>query len=227
MSVFTYVQGISTIDFFLIYLLLARLCKRWSRKFQIHSFVHSIVSWAVGSYLLFFLLERSPFETNFVTVLNNISPEYEPSLRLYIYHSLGYFFADTLDIIIDHGNVGRRVYIVHHVSAILGLSTVYWGSYVSVYPIWAFELGGIVYHLKYMAKIYRVSPVPNLIIHLLYHLVFLTSRCLVGINIISAYNTINKINTNSSVGVVGVGIASVLLLQNVGWWIRNVKKSFD
>ena len=62
-------------------------------------------------------------------------------------HSLGYFLADNLDII-SSDQKWRRRYLAHHWIAILGISTIYFGVFYSVFAIWCLELGGIVHHIK-------------------------------------------------------------------------------
>lgn len=187
----------------LFYLVLARLLKRLTNKIQLHSIIHCITATIWSSYLLWY---------------------YEPLFELYkrvIIHSIGYFIADIIDIMLDD-NIKRRIYIIHHISSIIGLLPVYFGCYFSIYGIWTLEIGGIVHHLKYAAEVNNVNIILYWMAHILYHVVYLSSRfalLFIAITIIAP-------KTTDITGVITIFFGAVLLIQNFIWWYYNVKKYF-
>jgi len=211
--------------FFILYLILARFFKIWSRKVQIHSIVHCVTSFLITSFVLFVSTGNSPFDINVRDILVNVSPDREWLFKFIIFHSLGYFLADTVDIFIDYTNIKRRVYLLHHIAAIAGLSTVYWGSYMSVYPIWALEIGGIVHHLKHASEVYSFGPILYFLTHVLYHVIYLFSRVLLALNVYVGFTWICH-SDNIHADIVGLLIACILIIQNFLWWIHNIKKIF-
>jgi len=214
----------------IIYLVLARLFKILSRTVQIHSIIHCITSFFWTSYILFFYLSNKVLSTDFFVLLQNLNIEQKEIIRLCAFHSAGYFIADTIDIIIDHTNIKRRIYILHHVAAILGLSTIYWGSYASIYAVWCLEIGGMVHHLKHAIETCYKNQIiteSGKIVYggtqMLYHIVYLSSRVLLGLNVINTFIN-HKLNP---VDMAGMAIACVLLVQNFIWWYQNFIRSFN
>ena len=210
--------------FVFIYLVLARIFKLWSRTVQIHSIVHCMVAFLWTSYILFIRMGNNIFSTNFMVILQNINDNDKYLLILATTHSMGYFIADTIDILIDWNNKKRRIYILHHIAAIVGLTTVYIGSYIPIYAIWCLEIGGIVHHLKHGSEVYKFGKVYTVLTHITYHIVYLFSRILLGINTFKEMIIIYKSN-NILADMLGLVVALVLLVQNGLWWVHNVRKS--
>lgn len=189
----------------LIYLVLSRIFKTFTTDIQIHSIVHCVTSF-IFSTCSFIVLGINPLSFSVYNHFKN-----SEIFDVIIYHSLGYFIADTIDILIDYKNVRRRIYLIHHVAAIIGLL---FGGYISVYPIWILEMGGIVHHLKYISEVYHFEN--DNVIQVMYHVVYLFSRVLLSINV---YNFMSSDNLFITV------IISVLLIQNFIWWLHNLKKA--
>lgn len=210
--------------FFLLYLVLARVFKIWSKKVQIHSIVHCVVSFLWTTYALFISTGESITNIHMREILSDLSVERQLLYNMVVFHSMGYFMADIVDIIIDHTNDKRRIYLLHHVVAIAGLSTVYLGSYISIYPIWALEIGGIVHHLKHASEVYNFGSVTYILVQGLYHVVYVFSRVLLALNIYDAFTWICHSNT-AAADLMGLSVACVLLVQNFVWWGHNAKKS--
>lgn len=209
--------------FFILYLVLARFFKIWSRKVQIHSIVHCVIAFLWTSFILYVLIGLSPLDMNVREILTNVPPNGERMFQWIIFHSLGYFLADTVDIIIDYTNIKRRIYLLHHVVAIAGLSTVYLGSYMSIYAIWALEIGGLVHHLKHASEVFDFGPFLYILTQILYHVVYLFSRILLTLNTYTMFTWICH-SKNIHADVIGLMVACVLIVQNFLWWIHNVKR---
>jgi len=188
--------------FVIIYLVLARVCKLFSKTVQIHSIIHCVTAFILTS-VLFINEKINPFSFDAIDYLTSQN-------NLIIEHSLGYFIADTIDIFLDHENIKRRVYILHHLVAIAGLLN---ATPDAIYPIWALEMGGVVHHLKYAAEVHNFRPSLKFIVEILYHVVYLTTRILVFINLY--YSNTKIINTL---------VMYVLLIQNLIWWSYNLRK---
>ena len=209
---------------FCFYLILARICKIRSQKVQIHSIVHCVAAFLWTSFILFIYLNNNILNTNFVGALQNLNENQKYMILLAAYHSAGYFLADTIDILLDHTNKKRQIYILHHVVAFAGISTVYWGSYLSIYPIWCLEIGGIVHHLKHAAEVNDFGLVPYYMSHIIYHVIYLFSRILLSLNVFTVISSIHKSDVMLP-DIMGLTIAVILLIQNGIWWFHNVKKS--
>jgi len=106
------------------------------------------------------------------------------------------------------------------VAAISGLSMVYYGSYMSIFPIWGLEIGGIVHHLKHASEVLDVGTI---LIQMVYHVIYLSSRVLLTINVYNGFIWIRH-SEHIVADLVGLTIACVLIVQNIVWWIHNVKK---
>ena len=210
--------------FFVLYLVLARVCNFWNKKVQIHSIIHCVISFLWTTYVLFISTGYSFLNTNFRALLTNVTDR-KFMFSMIIFHSLGYFLADTVDIFIDYKNQKRRVYLLHHVVAIAGLSTIYWGSYISVYPIWSLEIGGIVHHMKHVSEVYDINIVIYLLIQGLYHVIYLMSRILLALNVYTVFTWICHSDTIGA-DITAIVVAIVLIIQNLLWWVHNVKKIF-
>jgi len=191
----------------IIYLALARLCKLFTKDIQIHSIVHCVTAFMFST-CAFIVLGINPFS---FSVYDQFALVDFKIFDVIIYHSLGYFIADTIDILIDYKNVKRRIYLIHHAAAIIGL---FFGGYTAVYPIWILEMGGIVHHMKHTSEVYHFEH--DHTIQITYHAVYLFSRVLLSINV---YNFMNSDNLFITI------VITVLLGQNFVWWLHNLKRS--
>ena len=180
---------------------------------KIHSIVHCVSAVLLNSYILFYTTGIHIFTTSFCSLSQqvNISALYFPA-----YNSLGYFIADSIDIFLDWKNVKRRVFLIHHFSAILGILTIFAGSKLVNYAVWSLEIGGIVHHLKHASEIYQYRQIPA---YTLYFLVYTTSRVLLFLNC----NYCLTIPLSYS-EIFGILISYLLILQNVVWIYQNLKK---
>ena len=184
-------------------------------KVNIHSIIHCTVASLISTYVLLYRMNNNLFSSQVGTKLQNVEIVYKPFLSIIGTHSLGYFIADTLNIIINQPY--NRKYIFHHIFAIFGIFTIFWESYISTYAIWSLEIGGIVHHLKYAADVYRVNKFSWWIIQMLYHVVYVSTRILIFINITNCLLNISNSYTPipDSVGIIsGYG----LVVQNGIWW---------
>ena len=201
----------------LSYLLLARISKRWSEIIQIHSIIHCLLAFLFSSYYLLYILQLNYLETNITLSLSELNYHQEVMIRLIVEHSIGYFIADTIDILISQ-NPKRYVYIYHHLAALIGLSTIYWNSYLAIYCLWVLEMGGMVHHLKFISE---TTGHFILVADVLYHVVYLSSRILLMINVYNGFFCYQN-----EADLVGLIIAVFLFVQNMIWWLVNLKKSF-
>ena len=199
------------------HLILARFFKIWSKNVQIHSILHCISSTLWASYILYVYLGREVLDTNYIKYIPSLTDNDIQVIIKACTYSLGYFMADTLDIIIDYTNVKRRVYIIHHLVAMLGI---YWNPSLAIYAIWCLEIGGIVHHLKHASEVNEFGTLFYILSHLLYHIVYLSSRLLLNITLI------NGISFGISFSdIIGMIVGFTLLFQNYLWWWRNLKRS--
>lgn len=218
------ISEINTIlDFISFYLILAQICKQYSSKIQIHSIVHCVLAIIMSSYVLF-IVSNSGIITSWNIIADVAAIGETRIYQFVIFHSIGYFIADTIDIMTDDINLWRQVYIIHHIVAVLGLLTVFKGTYVSFYAIWTLETGGIVHHLKHVAEVYN-TPVPlYIMIHMSYHIIYISTRILLTMFILSG--VYNLSHTNNLVGdIIGASVGTILVVQNFVWWIKNIKKT--
>ena len=208
-----------------IYFYLARKLQSPDSKTYPHSIIHCITAAIANTYILFWVMNKNILSSNVINDISLLSNTNHISyLRYSTLHSLGYFVADTLDILIDYYDVPRkRVYLLHHLFSIAGISTLYWNSYLSTYALWSLEIGGIVYHLKYYAN-ESDSKILKIVSLILYHVVYVITRILV-------FNNTTKYAFNgdslSIVKIVNLGVGYGLLVQNGIWWVKNIKKSLS
>ena len=207
-----------------IYLILARILKLWSKTVQIHSIIHCVVAFLWTSYILFIRMGNNLFSTDFMEALQGITITDQYIILIAATHSMGYFVADTIDILIDWSNKKRRIYIPHHLVAIVGLLTVYAGSYLPIYAVWCLEIGGIVHHIKHGSDVNNFNKFYNVLTHVIYHIVYLFSRVLLAANVFKAILIIHS-SENMWADMLGLIVAVVLLIQNGIWWVHNAKKS--
>lgn len=206
----------------ILYLFLARLFKIWSRTVQIHSIIHCVTAFVWTSWILFVYLGAEILNTNFTEILTNLNEEQKYMITLSGAHSIGYFIADTIDILIDYNNIKRRIYILHHLAAITGIITIYFGAYTSIYAICCLEAGGIVHHLKHASETQKFSTIPYYLAQTSYHVIYLSSRVLLTLNIINAFSFHTKL---AFIDFLTLATSTILLIQNYIWWFQNAKKS--
>ncbi len=210
----------------ILYLFLARLFKFWSRTVQIHSIIHCVTAFAWTSCIFFVYLGAEILNTNFIEILSNLNEEQKYMITVAGTHSIGYFIADTIDILVDYNNVKRRVYILHHLAAITGAMLIYLGDYSPIYGIWCLEAGGIVHHLKHAADTNNFGVIPYYLSQIIYHVIYLSSRLLLTFNILNHIIYLYH-NNCSPVNILGVGLSVSLLIQNYIWWFQNVRKALN
>ena len=127
-------------------------------------------------------MNKNVFSSHIAADLQIVDDKYKPLLSMVTKHSLGYFIADTLNIILYQPH--NRKYILHHLLSIFAaVSILYWNSYLSTYGLWSFEIGGFVHHLKYSADAYHVNILLWYIAQILYHSVYVTTRLLTFTNL--------------------------------------------
>jgi hypothetical protein len=159
----------------------------------------------------------------FVRILANVEDADKALFVIAAVHSTGYFIADTIDIFIDYTNEKRRVYVFHHLVALMGISTVHWDYYLCVYGIWALELGGVVHHLRHASKVYSNSRSVLIAGEVLYHLVYVLSRLFLLINTtVGLWNIMES--TMPVIDAVCFLTVYILIIQNGIWWWTNVQK---
>ncbi len=197
------------------------LAKIFPTKLKIHSIIHCVSATIFNSIALFYINNINILTLNFCSYNLNANENiwFQIFVTIATYNSFGYFIADSLDIISDWNNVKRRVFLIHHIFAILGLFVSLSGSVLTNYAIWSLEIGGIVHHLKHASEIYNFPYFYYLIAQILYLIVYLTSRILLLINstncLLYNYTTIYE--------KFGIFISYCLLIQNMTWFFVNLK----
>lgn len=181
---------------------------------KIHSIIHCVSATLFGTYL-FYISNISIFSISFCSEV--IKTENFNNF-LYVNNSLGYFIADSIDIFLDWKNVKRRVFLLHHVSAIIGILT--GGSSLVAYAIWALEIGGVVHHLKHASEVYNFNSNIKSLIFSIYFIVYSFTRILLFLNCNSCL--IN--NSLTGYQLIGVFMSYILILQNAIWLMQNLLK---
>lgn len=200
--------------FYTFYFLLAR----WSRnmfKIDFHSIIHCCSSIVLISYF---------FYKNSINVITlNITQQLyilnDPFIMVCAANSNGYFIADLIDILLDNKNLKRKVYIFHHIVAIVGISTVYFNNNFCIFAIWCLEIGSFVHNLRFASEIYSF-PFHKLTT-ILYFLVYSTTRIYFAINI--SHILFTQFSFSDFICLL-VGI--LLTIQNAIWLVKNLKKMY-
>ena len=211
----------------LIYFFLATILKIISKTVMLHSIIHCFSASLFAGYALLRCTNGNLFTYDLYHVMQYIDdPVSIWWLHQTVLHSTGYFISDTVDILLDHTNIKRQVYVWHHLAAICGMATIFFGSYLSLIGLWALEIGGVVHHIKHAAHVYQFSFWPNLISEVLYHTVYLSSRIYLLIN--NTYG-VYFITESQSVVIDSMCFLATyfLLYTNIIWWYQNAKKLFD
>lgn len=190
------------------------LAKTFSQKLKIHSILHCISATLLNTYSVFYFYNINLMTLEFCNY--NLKNTYWTGLATY--NSLGYFISDSLDILSDWQNIKRRVFLIHHIFAILGLLVSFSDSILTNYAIWSLEIGGLVHHLKHASEFYNFSTLPYTVSHILYFTVYIISRLLFFIN---CSNCLLYSDT-SSYEKIGIFISYALIFQNMFWFYQNI-----
>lgn len=207
-----------------VYLFLATVMKVFSRTVMFHSIIHCFSASFFAGYALFRCTEGNLITYDIYHVMQNITdPEAIWWLHQAVLHSTGYFISDTIDILIDHTNVKRQVYVWHHLAAICGLAPMFFDSYLCLIGLWVLEIGGVVHHIKHAAHVFQFSYWPNLISEILYHAVYLSTRLYLLVN--NTYGLYFITESHTVVLDAMCFFATYFLLYtNLIWWYQNAKK---
>lgn len=192
-----------------------------------HSIVHCFSASIFAGYALFRCTDGNLVTYDMYHIMQNIeNPDSIWYLQQAVLHSTGYFISDTVDILIDHTNVKRQVYVWHHLAAICGMATMHFDSYLSLVGLWALEVGGVVHHIKHAAHVFQFSYWPNLVAEALYHTVYLSTRLFLLVN-----NTYGLLFITESKSIIldsmCFGALYFLLYTNLLWWYQNAKKLYE
>lgn len=194
---------------FLFYYIFAQITKG---KIQYHSIFHCLTSVGLTSYF-FYKNEINLLTLNITSILNHIDDDFTNTCAA---NSIGYFLADILDIFLDKVNIKRRNYILHHIVAITGISTIYFKNNFSIFAIWCLEIGGIFHHLKYFSEVYLFHRKFFLF---LYFLVYTSSRIYFTLNVLGILFLYF-----SFADFVCLMVGILLAIQNTIWLITNIRK---
>jgi len=205
------------------YVLLARVCKLFSKTVQLHSIVHCFVASVVSGVVFYQVIGDEVFRLDvYRKMISGVTPADGLLLRQVAFHSAGYFLGDTVDIYIDYRNVKRKEYVLHHLASVAGLCTVYYDSYISLWGLWLFEVGGVVHHIKHAAKVFKWPGLWGTAAELLYHSVYVSSRLLLFVNTSFSWLYMHQSLTPYMDIVCGV-VVYVLVIQNSMWWYKNMR----
>lgn len=202
------------IFFLIFYFFLAQWTKNMF-KIKFHSIVHCCTSVLLISYFFY----KNSINIITLSITKQLYILNDPFIIICAANSNGYFIADLVDILVDK-NIKRRVYIFHHLVAIVGISTIYVNNNFSIFAIWCLEIGGLVHHLKYASEIYSLQF--QNITNFLYFFIYSTSRFYFTLNFIPILFTYFSF---SDFICVLVGIS--LTFQNVIWLRKNYSKTFN
>lgn len=207
-----------------VYFVLASILKVFSRTVMFHSIIHCFSASIFAAYALYRCTNGNIFTYDIYHVLQNIKdPEDVWWLHQVVLHSTGYFISDTIDILLDHTNIKRQVYVWHHLAAICGMGTMFFGSYLSLAGLWSLEIGGVVHHFKHASHVFQFSYWPNLVTEVLYHAVYLSSRLYLFVNTSYGLYYITESQT-VLIDVLCFSAVYFLVYTNLTWWYQNARK---
>jgi hypothetical protein len=115
-----------------------------------HSIIHCFSASIFAGYALFRCTNGNLLTYDIYHVMMNINDEEVTLLHQAVLHSTGYFISDTIDILLDHTNIKRQVYVWHHLAAICGMSTMFFGSYLCLVGLWSLEIGRLPSNLSFV-----------------------------------------------------------------------------
>ena len=183
---------------------------------QIHVYYTYITVYIVSDGQLFTL--------DVYRILLKVDDSQKDLLKQVAYHSAGYFIGDTIDIKLDYKNEKRQEFVLHHLAALVGLTTVYFESYLSLYGLWLLETGGVVHHIKHAAHVFNWQPPFSTLAETMYHIIYLGTRLLLLGNSIKTSFNLGE-STQMYLDIVCVSAVFVLVPQNLIWWVKNAKDS--
>lgn len=188
----------------------------------------------LGLFLLFYMFmaryfpnRHSLFHCSVATIWNvyfifihqsfKIYTPYNYYLRIGILHSMGYFIADTLDIVLfDNKNEKRKIYIFHHLLTVFCmLLSLNFCTFSGNHGLWTSEIGGILHHVKNM---YR-----NRIIFIIYFILYLFTRLTLFYIITYGLFFFENINIFDYVLLISL---YPIIFQNLKWLYINTVKEF-
>jgi hypothetical protein len=213
-----------TLYWTIFYVILARACKFVSKTVQIHSIVHCFMAAFVSGVAFYQVIGNEVFKLDaYRQIITSVSEEEGKLLKRVAYHSCGYFIGDTIDIYIDYTNKKRKEYVFHHIASAAGLCTVYMDSYISLWGLWLFEVGGCVHHIKHAAKVWELSAPWDSLSEVLYHTVYLTSRMFLFVNTTFSWFYVFEMSATPAVDIVCCIVVYILVVQNTIWWYKNFR----
>lgn len=204
----------------ILYYVLSLFFGIWHKKIDYHSLIHSCVASGWITYALFYYSKNRILDIDIPIKLMSISLDQKTMFKTIIEHSLGYYLADTTYILFN-AEKKKRIYINHHLSSILGLSIVFYDSFLSVYAAWILNVGGVVHHLKHISEVYDFKS--KSIFQYSYFIIYLFSRILLTINTTNMLINISK-SQNKIADIIGLSVGFFLIIENFKWWWINVQK---
>ena len=215
------------------YIVLGRVLKAWSDNVQLHSVIHCLVASIWTSYGLYTITGIQLLGFDIYTLLSapSITHSQKAILLHAAAHSAGYFIGDTIDIFLDYTSSQqlvlkrfekRKIYVFHHLVALLGILMTFGGSYVAVYGIWTLEIGGVVHHLRHAARVGWPAGRLALAADLLYHTVYVSTRMLLFVNVTKSFMLLYR-SQQPMLDVVCLTVSYILVVQNAIWWVKNAK----
>lgn len=236
----------------LAYIVLAQVLRRFSPTVQLHSIVHCFLTTFLAGITFhnitpggFTLLEVDVYQK---ILLIDEEDYYLPNMV--VMHSAGYFIADTIDIYAcvyfascsSHSNntkedlsarikntkyqEKRRMYVPHHVAALVALGTILFGCQLPLWGLWLLECGGAVHHIKYAAKIWRWSLPGTVLAEALYHTVYVWSRGVLFLNTTRGWFFLDQ-SKCPTLDVVCFFMVYVLVGINSIWWYQNARSAIS
>jgi len=209
----------------LFYLILANVLRKWSPKVMLHSIFHCMTSTFMAGCTVYIVSGGHLFTMDMYRILAyDVDDSQKDLLKQVAYHSAGYFVGDTIDIKLDYKNEKRQQFVLHHIAALVGLTTVYFDSWMSIYGLYLLEAGGVVHHIKHAAHVWQWQPPFSTIAKVLYHVIYLGSRILLfGTAVKATYNIGDS--KQIYLDIMCCGAVFVLVPQNLVWWVKNAKDS--
>jgi len=207
--------------FIIFYVSISWISRKYLRsKVPLQSLLHCSVS-TIWHFVLFLRYTHLSLLSIYTVKNLNILLLFRPELKSYFYnaaiHSIYYFLADLIDIFLDTENKKRRIYITHHIFAIITIGCIFFDSYVCSYGILCAELGGVVHHLKNRYK--NSNYYIRLLFFVFYVIIYSTTRLLM------LFNTIHYLlNLDKYTDLITIFLTFLLLYQNTLWVKYNIKK---
>ena len=146
----------------------------------IHSLVSAFWSWYIfKKYIPIYLFSYKSLK-NFIDYI-----EYKPDIKFKLLrltkHSIEYYIADSLNIFIEKDK--RKIYILHHIISIIGLSSIFLDTYIGSYAIFLNTSAVIGHHTKRLFE-KKENNYLKIFLFIFYFFSYSISRVLMTINII-------------------------------------------